>query len=201
MRKVLLGLVVAALASPAFANDKVKIGDKAPVFSGIPAVSATGEQASLTLSDLKDDVVVLVFLANHCPAVLAVEDRLNEFTTAYKDKGVSVVAVCVADQEGDKLPAVAKRIADKNDAKINYLYGHDETQAIGKAYDAKATPTFFVLDKDRNVRYIGAFDDNTMKEEKVAKHYVRDAVDALLAGKTPEVTETKAVGCGIGYKK
>ncbi|WP_165063555.1 redoxin family protein [Paludisphaera rhizosphaerae] len=200
MRKVLLGLVVAALATPAFANDKVKIGDKAPVFSGIPAVSATGEQASLTLSDLKDDVVVLVFLANHCPAVLGVEDRLNEFTTAYKDKGVTVVGVCVADQEGDKLPAVAKRIADKNDAKINYLYGHDETQAIGKAYGAKTTPTFFVLDKNRNVQYIGAFDDNP-KEEKVSKHYVKDAVDALLAGKTPEVTETKAPGCGIGYKK
>ena len=199
MRKVLLGLVVAALATPAFANDKVKIGDKAPTFSGIPAVSATGEQSSLTLSDLKDDVVVLVFLANHCPAVLGVEDRLNEFTTAYKDKGVRVVGVCVADQEGDKLPAVAKRITDKNDAKINYLYGHDESQAIGKAYGARTTPTFFVLDKNRNVQYIGAFDDNP-KEEKVSKHYVKDAVDALLAGKTPEVTETKAPGCGIGYK-
>lgn len=200
MRKVLLGLVVAALATPAFANDKVKIGDKAPEFSGIPALSPTGEQSSLTLSDLKDDVVVLVFLANHCPAVVGVEDRLNEFTTAYKDKGVRVVGVCVADQDIDKLPAVAKRIADKNDGKINYLYGHDETQAIGKAYGARTTPTFFVLDKDRKVQYIGAFDDNP-KEEKVTKHYVKDAVDAVLAGKAPEITETKAPGCGIGYKK
>ena len=204
MRKVLFGLVVAAMASPAFAADRyntaVKPGDKAPDFAGIPAYAPGGEQTSLTLSDIKDDVVVLVFLANHCPAVVGVEDRLNEFTSAYKDKGVRVVGLCVNDVEEDKLPAILKRVTDKNDKKINYVYGHDESQEVGRAYGATRTPYFFVLDKDRTIRYLGAFDDNA-DESKVKHHYVKDAVDALLAGKSPEVTESRAVGCGIQYNK
>ena len=61
MRKVLLSLAVLALSVPAFAENKaVKIGDKAPTFSGIPAVAPNGEQTSVSLPDLKEDVVVLV---------------------------------------------------------------------------------------------------------------------------------------------
>ncbi|MDG3006212.1 redoxin family protein [Paludisphaera mucosa] len=204
MRNVLFSMVAVALAGTAFAGERynkvVKPGDKAPTFSGVPAYSPSGEQTSLTLSDLKDDVVVVVFLANHCPAVVGVEDRLNEFTSEYKDKGVRVVGICVNDIEEDKLPAILKRVTDKNDKKINYVYGHDETQAVGKAYGATRTPYFFVLDKERTIRYLGAFDDNA-KEEKVTKHYVKDAVDALLAGKSPAVEESQAAGCGIQYKK
>jgi peroxiredoxin len=202
MRKVLFSMVAVALATPAFAgeglNKAVKIGQKAPVFSGIPAQAPNGEETSLSLSDIKEDVVVLVFLANHCPAVQAADDRIIDFVADYKDKNVRLVAVSVNDVQEDKLPGIKKHIAEK---KINYVYGYDETQAIGKAYGASATPNFFVLDKDRNIRYIGSMDDNVMNESKVAKNYLRDAVDALLAGKTPPIEETAPKGCGIQYKK
>ncbi|QEH36439.1 Thiol-disulfide oxidoreductase ResA [Aquisphaera giovannonii] len=202
MRKVLLSLAVLALAVPAYAadhyNKKVKVGDQAPDFSGIPAVAPNGEQTSLTLGDIKEDVVVLVFLANHCPAVLAADDRIIEFTSEYKDKPVKVVAVAVSNADEDKLPGIKNHAKEK---KINYTYGHDETQAIGKAYGASNTPHFFVLDKERKIRYIGAMDDNVMNETKVTKHYLKDAVDALLAGNTPPVEETRPAGCGISYAK
>ena len=200
MRKVLLSLAVVALAVPAFAdhfNKVVKVGDKAPVFSGIPAYAPNGEQTSLSLSDLKEDVVVLVFLANHCPAVQACDDRIIDFANDYKDKSVKVVAVSVNDIDQDRLPGIKEHMKDK---KINYTYGYDESQAIGRAYGATNTPHFFVLDKERKIRYIGSMDDNVMNEAKVTKHYLRDAVDALLAGKTPAVEETRAVGCGVKYK-
>jgi len=199
MRKVLLSLAVLALSVPAFAENKaVKIGDKAPTFSGIPAVAPNGEQTSVSLPDLKEDVVVLVFLANHCPAVVACDDRIIDFVSDYKDKSVKLVAVCVSDMDQDKLPGIKKHLKDKS---INYTYGYDETQAIGKAYGAVVTPHFFVLDKARNIRYIGAMDDNVFSEEKAKKQYLRDAVDALLAGKAPETTETRPNGCGIKYNK
>jgi peroxiredoxin len=199
MRKVLLGFAVLALSVPAFAENKaVKIGDKAPTFSGIPAVAPNGEQTSVSLPDLKEDVVVLVFLANHCPAVVACDDRIIDFVSDYKDKSVKLVAVCVSDMDQDKLPGIKKHVKDKS---INYTYGYDETQSIGRAYGAVVTPHFFVLDKARNIRYIGAMDDNVMSEEKAKKQYLRDAVDALLAGKAPETTETRPNGCGIKYNK
>jgi peroxiredoxin len=200
MRKILLSLAVIALCVPVFAdgfNKKVKIGDPAPTFSGIPAYAPNGEQTSLTLSDLKDDVVVLVFLGNHCPAVQAADDRIIDFAADYKDKPVKLVAVSVNDLDSDRLPAIKEHMKEK---KINYLYGYDESQAIGRAYGATNTPHFFVLDKERKIRYIGSMDNNVMDESKVKNHYLRDAVDALLAGKTPAVEETRPQGCGVKYK-
>ena len=200
MRKVLLSLAVVALAVPAMAegfNKKVKIGDQAPVFSGIPAYAPNGEQTSLSLSDVKEDVVVLVFLGNHCPAVQAADDRIIDFASDYKDKTIKLVAVSVNDVDQDRLPGIKDHMKEK---KINYSYGYDESQAIGRAYGATNTPHFFVLDKERKIRYIGSMDDNVMNEAKVTKHYLRDAVDALLAGKAPEVDETRPQGCGVKYK-
>jgi len=82
----------------------------------------------------------------------------------------------------------------------NYVYGYDESQAIGHAYGAIVTPQFFVLDKERKIRYTGAMDDSQL-EAKVTKNYLRDAVDAVLKGETPKVEETRAQGCGVKYKK
>lgn len=204
MRKVLLGLVAIALASPAFAGERsnsnkvLKIGDKAPTFSGIPAHAPGGGDASLTLDDLKEEVVVVVFLANHCPVVLANDDRIIDFVDDYKDKNVRVVGLSVNDIEEDKLPGIKKHMAAKE---INYVYGYDESQAVGRAYGAVVTPSFFVLDKDRVIRYMGLMDDNTMDESKVTKRYLRDAVDAVLAGEDLAVEETRPTGCGIEYVK
>jgi len=200
MRKIALSLVVLSLvAIPAFAgkyNTAISVGDKAPDISGIPAIE-NGEQKSLTLSDIKEDVVVIVFLANHCPVVRAYEDRVIDFTKDYKGKGVKVVGFAVSQAEGDKLPGIKDYMKEN---KSNYIYGYDESQAIGKAYGAVATPQFFVLDKERKIRYTGAM-DNSQREDKVTKTYLRDAVDAVLKGETVAVDETKAVGCSVSYKK
>jgi peroxiredoxin len=200
MRKVLLSLVVLSLvALPALAgkyNKVITVGQKAPDFSGLPAVS-NGEDTSLTLSDLKEDVVVLVFLGNHCPVVQRYEDRLIDFTNDYKDKGVRVVGVSVNDLDSDRIPKIKEYMKEH---KSNYVYGYDESQAVGKAYGAVVTPQFFVLDKERKIRYTGAMDDN-MNEARVKKTYLRDAVDAVLKGETPATEETQAQGCGMKYKK
>jgi peroxiredoxin len=200
MRKVLLSLVVVSLvALPAFAgkyNRVISVGQKAPDFSGIPAVQK-GEDTSLTLSDLKEDVVVLVFLGNHCPVVRAYEDRLIDFTNDYKDKGVRVVGISVNDLDSDRLPGIKTYMKDHGS---NYIYGYDESQKIGHAYGAVVTPQFFVLDKERKIRYTGAMDDS-QNESRVTKQYLRDAVDAVLKGETPAVEETRAMGCGVKYKR
>jgi len=201
MRKTFLSLAVLALvASPALAgefNKVISVGQKAPSFSDIPAVMANKE-ATLDLNNLaKDDVVVLVFLANHCPVVTAYEDRIIDFANDYKGKGVKVVAVCVdVMNEQDKLPGIKERVKDKG---YNFVYGYDDSQAIGRAYGATNTPQFVVIDKDKTIRYTGAMDDS-QQEARVKKTYLRDAVDAVLRGDSPEVKETKAVGCGIRYK-
>jgi len=201
MRKVLLSLVaVAAISLPALAgkyNKVVSVGDKAPTFSGLPAVY-NGEDTSLSLSDLKEDIVVVVFLANHCPVVQGYEDRIIDFTNDYKAKGVRVVGLAVERQEQDKIPGIKTYTKDH---KSNYVYGYDESQAVGRAYGATNTPQFFVLDKERKIRYMGRMDDSPGNEAKVTKTPLRDAVDAVLKGETPAVEETMHPGCGINYKR
>jgi len=202
MRKMILGLALMAFASPAFAQSKVKVGDKAPVFSGIPAVTAEGKATTLNLGDLKKDVVVVVFLANHCPAVVAYEDRIIDFVNKNKDKSVEVVAICCTDPDSsygkqDDLKMIEAKIKEKG---YNFTYGFDGEGASGKAFGAVATPHFFVLDKDRELVYAGAL-DNDNNEAKANKNYVQEAVDAALKGGTPETTLTRARGCGIAYKK
>ncbi len=207
---VIVLLAASGVAGPGKYNKVVAPGDKAPAFAAIPAFM--GEKDTVVgLDDLKEDVVVLVFLANHCPYVTKVEDRVIDFTNDYKDKNVKVVAVCVTPSteyapEGYNKEYCAQDTMEKikariNEKKYNFVYGRDDTQKIGRDYGAVATPVFFVLDKDRKIRYAGAIDDNIDDESKVSKKYLRDAVDAVLAGKAVETDETRATGCGIGYRK
>jgi peroxiredoxin len=201
MRKLALSLVgLALIASPALAgkhNKVVSVGEKAPSFSGIPAVKGD-KDATLSLDNIKEDVVVLVFLGNHCPYVVAAEDRINDFVNDYKDKSVRLIGVSVNDLDSDRLPAIKTWVKEKGSA---YSYGYDESQEIGRAYGATNTPQFFVLDKERKIRYMGAQDDSPLNEAKVTKTYLRDAVDALLAGESVEVDETRPIGCGVKYSQ
>jgi len=194
------GLVALALAAPAVAgqyNKTVDIGDKAPDFSGIPATDK-GQDSSISLSDIDEEVVVLVFLGNHCPYVVAIEDHLNDFVENYKGKSVRLVGVSVNENPSDKLPQIKEWVKNKNS---QYVYGYDESQEMGRNYGATHTPEFFVLDKDRTIRYMGAMYENPLKVEPGDTNYVAEAVDALLAGEEIETKETPAIGCGVQYRR
>jgi hypothetical protein len=83
---------------------------------------------------------------------------------------------------------------------FRFPYAYDPSQKIARDLGASRTPEFFVFDKERRLVYTGALDDN-MKEDKVEKHYVVDAVEAALKGETPKVQTSAARGCGIQYDK
>jgi peroxiredoxin len=208
MRQWTLSLaVVALIAGTSFAgkyNTKLGIGDKAPAIAGVKATEGSTE-TTINLADIKEDVVVVAFLANHCPMVVANEDRLVDVAKAYKGKSVKFVGICCSADCGDEsstdaIPAIQTKFKEGKYAG-NTVYGVDPSGKIGKAYGATKTPEFFVLDKDRNVKYMGAMDDSPSSPEKVGKTYLKLAIDAVLGSETVEVTETKALGCGISYKR
>jgi len=96
----------------------------------------------------------------------------------------------------DRLDKMKERAAKKG---FNFPYLYDATQKIGRDYGATVTPHVFVLDKDRKIAYVGAVDDN-MEPDKVKSPHLRNALDALLAGKRPPQEVTKQFGCGIKYE-
>lgn len=199
-------------------NRDMDIGETAPTWTKLPGVD--GKEHSL--SDLKDkDVVVVAFTCNSCPYAEDYESRLIDFANRYcvaksslkkqqdeteaserqnssQDKPrVALIAINVNKVEEDLLPAMKKRAEAK---KFPYPYLFDETQQLPKEYGALWTPEFFVLNKERKVVYMGAFDDST-DASKVTKRYVESAVVATLEGKEFEVAETYAVGCRIRFER
>jgi hypothetical protein len=208
MRQWTLSLaVVALIAGTSFAgkfNTKLGVGDKAPAIEGIKAAEGD-KDATVNLADIKEDVVVVAFLANHCPMVVRNEDRLVDVAKSFKGKSVKFVGVCCSASCGDAenedaIPAIKKAFKDGKYAG-NTVYGVDPSGKIGKAFGATKTPEFFVLDKARTVKYMGALDDSPENAEKATKSHLKLAIEAVLNNETVEVSETKALGCGISYKR
>lgn len=191
---LLLGLSVNPGASQAKFNKVLSIGQPAPAWAGLPGVD--GKEHAL--ADLKDkELVVLVVTCNHCPIAIRYEERIVSFAKAYAGKSVALVAVNVNHREADRLPKMQTRAKERG---FDFPYLFDESQKIGHAYGATATPEFFVLDRQRRIAYMGAMDDRNDATE-VEAHYLRDAVESLLQGRPPSVTETKARGCAVEYEK
>jgi peroxiredoxin len=189
-----LGLSLASTGPAGDFNEKLKIDDPAPAWTNLPGTD--GKRHSL--ADLKDkQVVVLVFTCNSCPVATGYEDRIIALAKRYSEKYVAVVAVNVNTIEEDRLDKMTERAKDKG---FPFPYLYDDSQQIAKDYGATYTPEFFVLDRDRRVAYMGAMDDVSPPRPE-SKHYLDDAVRALLDGRKPPVPETRARGCAIRFAK
>jgi len=171
------------------------LGAEAPQFD-LPGVD--GQSHSLD-SYADANVLVLVQSCNHCPYVQAWEGRLSAVASDYADRGVRVVAVNsndVVSHPEDSFEEMQKRSREQG---FTFEYLYDEPQAVAQALGAERTPEVFVYDRDRQLRYHGAIDDNR-DETGVSQQYLRDALDALLAGSDPAVAETPAVGCTVKWR-
>jgi peroxiredoxin len=171
---------------------ELKIGDAAPKFSALIGV----DDKKHSLVDYQNaKIVVVVFTCNHCPVAQAYENRLVALQKDYQDKGVQLVAVNVNTMPADRLDKMKDRAKAKG---FNFPYLYDATQEIGRNYGAKVTPHVFVLNNDRKLAYVGAVDDS-QAAGKVKTPYLRNALDALLAGEKPSKEVTRQFGCGIQY--
>ncbi|HUG91688.1 MAG TPA: thioredoxin family protein [Planctomycetaceae bacterium] len=194
---VLLALALVLLAVAASAadfNKQLDIGDKAPAFADLEGTEG-GRHALADFADSK--LVVVAFTCNTCPMAKAYEERFIAFDREYQDQGVAFVAINCNPGPADALLAMKERAEERG---FDFPYLADPGQNVGRAYGATVTPHLFVLDPDRRVAYMGAFDDK-QDPAKAKRHYVRDAVEALLAGREPEITETRQFGCAIEYRK
>jgi peroxiredoxin len=180
------------------------IGSSAPDFN-LPGVDGK----NWTLKDFAEaKILVVVFTCNHCPTAQDYEERIKSIVTDYKAKSVAVVAINPNDSKALRLDELAwsvlsdsfpemKLRAEEHHFNFPYLYDGD-TETVAKAYGPVATPHVFVFDAERKLRYAGAIDD-AQRVDHVTKHYLRDALDALLAGNAPKVTQTKVIGCSTKW--
>ena len=196
-----------AFLFPLRAADSVStlpLGATAPDFN-LPGVDGR----NWTLKDFADaKILVVVFTCNHCPTAQDYQERIKAIVTDYKPKDVAVVAINPNDANAlrfdelawsDLSDTFAEMKIRAQDRHFNFPYLYDgDTEAVAKAYGPMATPHVFVFDAARKLRYEGAIDD-AQRVDHVTKHYLRDALDALLAGQMPSVTKSKLIGCSIKW--
>lgn len=156
-----------------------------------------GERHGLTAGDAPATVVV--WTCNHCPYALGWHDRLVAVAHDYEDRGVRFLAVNSNDSERyprDSLDAMRERVAAENWV---FPYLHDESQEAARAWNAQTTPHVYALDADLRIRYEGAPDADHM-DPSLDASWLREALEAILAGEEPERASTEPVGCSIKWK-
>ncbi|MEM6643251.1 MAG: thioredoxin family protein [Bacteroidota bacterium] len=175
------------------------IGDYASDFE-LPNIDGK----SVSLSDYKNAKgFIVVFTCNTCPYAKAYESRIIALDKKYASKGFPVIAINPNDlvkQPGDSMDEMKKRASAKG---YSFPYLRDDSQAVAKAFGATKTPHMYVLNKEAEgkykVEFIGAIDNSPNDAGDVSETYVEDAVDALMQGKKPTITEKRAIGCTIKW--
>lgn len=174
------------------------LGSDAPPFALPDVVSGN----TIRLEEIASDkATVVMFICNHCPYVLHVNDEIVRLANDYIPKGVSFVAISSNDvehypQDG---PDEMKKVA--SDLKYPFPYLYDESQNIARAFDAACTPDFFVFDKDLKLAYRGRLDDSRPKSNTpLTGSDLRNAVDAILSDQPVAEKQYPSGGCNIKWK-
>ncbi len=169
---------------------RLSLGDPAPPFE-LPGVDGRTH----SLDDYARQPVAVVFSCCHCPYVRAWEDRLNELARDYAGRA-GLVAVNANDYIGDSFEDMQRRATEKG---FVFPFLRDESQEVARAYGAARTPEVFLFDGDHRLVYHGAPDSNHA-DPNAAEPYLREALDATLAGEDAPVGETPAVGCTVKWR-
>lgn len=170
----------------ALSDWKAEIGKPVPDFS-LPA--AGGRTVQLYGEPKK--AYVVVFVSKNCPVSRAYVGRLKSLAS---DPAYADVAFLAINSNSDEPMAEVE-----NDARQNaypFPVAKDEGNIIADHFQAKATPTVWVMNSNRIAVYRGAIDDN-QNEAQVTRRYLKEALDALLAGKPIATPSTLAFGCAV----
>jgi peroxiredoxin len=181
-------------------SEAPQLGSSAPDFN-LPGVD--GKNYSLkNFTEAK--ALVVVFYCNHCPYVIAVDDRVNALAREYLSRGVSLVAINSNDSvryPDDSFEAMKVRAREKS---YVFPYLHDETQEVAKAYGAVCTPDFFAYaNRGANrfeLKYAGRLDDSWKEPARVERRELANALDKILAGEDPATAQNPSMGCSIKWK-
>ena len=190
-------LVAALAAAPSFA-DALAIGSPAPMTD---AKMKNVDGKDVSIADVRGSAgTLVVFTCNHCPFAKAWESRIVALGNTYRAKGVGVIAVNANDPSvapEDGYDVMKQRAQDKG---MQFPYVVDATSNVARAFGASRTPEAFLFDKNGKLVYHGAIDDNKEDATKVDNPYLKNALDAVVAGKDVAVKETKSIGCGIKFR-
>jgi thiol-disulfide isomerase/thioredoxin len=179
-------------------SNMLPLGTTASNFNLVDTVDDT----SKSLQELKGATGTLIlFICNHCPFVIHVNEQLVKLANDYVAKGINCIAISSNDvvnypQDG---PDLMKQHAMDNHYPFPYLY--DETQEVAKAYDAACTPDFYLFNDDLKLVYAGQLDNSRPGNGiPVTGKDLRAAMHALITNEDVSPIQKPSMGCNIKWK-
>jgi peroxiredoxin len=182
-------LAIAALSAAALLGQDFKLGSKVSEFT----VRDLGG-APVQFTSLRGPVTVVTFVSTQCPVSNSYNDRMNAIYKEYNARGVKFVFLNANGNEP------AAQVADHARQHFSFPVYKDENNVVADRFGASVTPEAFVIDDTGVVRYHGSVDDS-QDVRRTQEPRLRNAIDAVLAGKKVERAETKAFGCSIKRMK
>ena len=179
-------------------SNMLPLGTVAPDFTLLDTVSGKIK----SLSDIQSDkATVIIFSCNHCPFVHFVNDEMIRIAKEYQAKGVAFAAISCNDIAAYPQDAPDKMTIFAKESGYTFPYLYDETQAIGRAYDAACTPDFYVFDSTMKLAYRGQMDSARPSNGKQPTGSdLRAAIDSVLSGQPVAERQYPSGGCGIKWK-
>ena len=174
----------------------LQIGGRAPDFR-LPATDGK----TYALDDFASDPVLVVFFTcNHCPYVTGSDESTRRTVEKFAARGVRFVAINSNSPNTyaeDDFPHMVQRMREE---KFPWLYLHDASQDIARAYGALRTPHFYVFDRARQLIYTGRAVDNPRQAERAKTHDLEQALEEHLAGKAISEPVTNPIGCNVKWE-
>ncbi len=185
-------------------STKSEIGSVAPAFSLLGVDGKT-----YSLADFKNSKgLLVVFMCNHCPYVIAVHERLNQLAKDYASKGIAVIGINSNDPLYKDADSFENMKLTAQQWRLTFPYVFDETQQVARAYDAVCTPDPYLYENTSGagsepyftLRYRGRIDDSWKDESLVKEQSLRIAIEDLLAQKKSAQEQIPSMGCSIKWK-
>ncbi|HEY5535808.1 MAG TPA: thioredoxin family protein [Ignavibacteria bacterium] len=146
------------------------------------------------------DILVIIFMCNHCPYVKAVIKRFTELQHRYAEKSVQLIGINPNDINAYPEDSFDNMKIFYKENEMNFPYLIDDTQDTARKYDAVCTPDIYVYNKERKLKYRGRLDDNWKEEASVTKRELENAFKDILDNKDPDVNQNPSMGCSIKWK-
>jgi len=172
----------------------LEIGAAAPDFK-LPAT----DEKSYTLSDFKEEYLVIFFTCNHCPYVIGSDEVTRATALRFAPEGVKFIAInsnSASTYQEDDFPHMISRMEEQ---RFPWLYLYDESQEVALAYGALRTPHFYLFNGDRKLLYTGRGVDQPKDSNRITVNDLDRVLEEVIAGVPVSVPLTNPIGCNVKW--
>jgi peroxiredoxin len=172
----------------------LEIGATAPDFK-LPAT----DRESYSLSDFKEEYLVIFFTCNHCPYVIGSDEVTRASALRFGPEGVRFIAInsnSASTYEEDDFPHMVRRMEKEQ---FPWLYLYDESQEVALSYGALRTPHFYLFNGERKLLYTGRGVDQPKDASRITVNDLDRVLEEVVSGLAVSIPQTNPIGCNVKW--